>query len=158
MRRLIVLALMLCAGAAAAATAHRFTATLAGKQETPPNQSRATGTATFSTTGKSLTYTVRVSGLDSVTAAHIHLGVAGVAGPPVVTLTVPTSNGRTRVLTLHGTVHATSLQGPYAGLSIADLAKAMRAESTYVNVHTAGHPDGEIRGQIHAAKSGKRHA
>jgi len=34
-----------------------------------------------------------------------------------------------------------------AGKTLQDLKTAIN-EETYVNVHTSGHPDGEIRGQI----------
>jgi hypothetical protein len=34
------------------------------------------------------------------------------------------------------------------GKTLEDLVAAMDSGETYVNVHTAEHPDGEIRGQI----------
>jgi hypothetical protein len=68
------------------------------------------------------------------TAAHIHRGPAGVAGPPVVTLTTPDANGRSQ------------------GCATVDPALArqmvLAAQDYYVNVHTAAHPSGAIRGQL----------
>jgi hypothetical protein len=72
--------------------------------------------------------------IDPATAAHVHRGGAGVAGPPVVTLTTPDANGRSQ------------------GCAAIDqeLARHMvlAAQDFYVNVHTAAYPQGAIRGQL----------
>jgi len=66
-------------------------------------------------------------------AAHIHLGKAGKAGNVVV----PLCAGATCKSGVHGTV---TLK--------AAVLKALKAGGTYVNIHTAKNPAGEIRGQI----------
>ena len=66
-------------------------------------------------------------------AAHVHIGVAGKAGPIVVPLCAPCTSGA------HGT----------KSVSVA-AATAMIAGKAYVNVHTAKNPAGEIRGQVKA--------
>jgi hypothetical protein len=72
--------------------------------------------------------------IEPATAAHIHRGPAGSAGPPVVTLTTPDTAGRSQ------------------GCQIVDLNLAreigMRGYDYYVNVHTTSHPAGAIRGQL----------
>ena len=66
-------------------------------------------------------------------AAHIHTGRRGAAGPVAVPLCGPCANGATG----RATVNATTLA-------------ALESGRTYVNVHTARNPAGEIRGQVPA--------
>jgi hypothetical protein len=51
-------------------------------------------------------------------------------------------------MTIRGNLSDSSLKGPMEGKTLGDLVAAMDSGETYVNVHTAEHPDGEIRGQI----------
>jgi hypothetical protein len=71
----------------------------------------------------------------SATAAHIHLGGMGKAGNVVVPLCTPCKTGQTGTATIS-----------------ASLLKTIKKHGTYVNVHTAKNPNGEIRGQL-VAKS-----
>lgn len=64
-------------------------------------------------------------------AAHIHKAKPGKAGPVLLALCGPCSNGKS------GTA---SISKAVAG--------AMMAGAAYVNVHTAKNPGGELRGQI----------
>ncbi len=65
------------------------------------------------------------------TLIHIHKAAAGANGPPVFDLGSPASP-----------VHAT-----WAAMSVGDIAD-LQAGLLYVNVHSAGRPDGAIRGQV----------
>jgi hypothetical protein len=49
---------------------------------------------------------------------------------------------------------ATSVTGPFEGSATLtdDQAKALMAEQTYFNVHTAANPGGEVRGQVMKAQ------
>ena len=103
----------------------------------------------------SIAYTLRYRDLEGAVtlAAHIHLGQPGVNGGVSVFLCgdsappCPPTEG-----TVTGTIEAADVIGP-AGQGIAagefeELIRAMRAQVTYVNVHTDKHPTGEIRGAI----------
>ena len=109
-------------------------ATLNAAQEVPPNASRGTGAGTFNfdPATKQLQYNVTYSGLTGpATAAHIHGPAApGANAPPWIPFQNPTSP-------ITGTVTLTDAQ-----------VQALNNGQTYVNVHTAANPPGEIRGQI----------
>jgi hypothetical protein len=125
------LAATLFAGAAHAQT---FKAPLSGAAEVPPNASPGKGQAeaTLDPATKTLSWTIAYEGLTGpVVAAHIH-GPAepGANAGPVVPLTTGPSP-------ITGSAVLTDAQ-------IADLT----AGRWYVNLHTAAHPPGEVRGQL----------
>jgi hypothetical protein len=124
----------------------KFTATLSGQEEVPPTNSQATGMAEFTVMGDSVEYTVNASGMQGVTAGHIHSGKQGENGPVVVTLFK--NDTPTNEVSETGSITPDKLEGPMAGKQLTDLASAMNNGDTYVNVHTEQNPDGEIRGQI----------
>jgi hypothetical protein len=129
---------ILAAGAASAEVMH-FTARLNGAAETPPNDSKGTGSAkvNLDTTTKTLSWTVTYSGLSGpATMAHFHgpapVGkAAGVAVPLVGDVSSPAKGSAT--------------------LTDAQITQ-LKSGLWYVNVHTAAHPGGEIRGQVLQAK------
>src|SRR5215212_6626150 len=129
----------------------KFIAQMSGVEELPPlNDTSAIGIAQFKAGQDNIMYTVNVTDIENVTAAHIHSGQVGENGPVVVTLfkeDSPTTAMTTGVLS-EGNITATNLEGPMAGQLLSNLTSAMRNEQTYVNVHTQQNPNGEIRGQI----------
>src|SRR6185503_2303812 len=68
------------------------------------------------------------------TAAHIHQGSVGIAGPIVVTLTPPNASGLSA-----GCVSASKE-------TVKAISKA--PSNYYVNVHTSDFPNGAVRGQL----------
>ena len=111
-----------------------FKASLSGTQEVPPNDSKGTGQATFTLdpATKQLTYNIAYSGMKAApTAAHIHGPAAMGANAGVM---IPFANPASPIT---GTVTLTDAQ-----------VAALTAGQTYVNVHSAANPPGEIRGQI----------
>jgi hypothetical protein len=121
---------------------------LTSQQEIPPpiDAEIASGTATLqliqvATPGGGLGFTLQyditvVNLTGAPTAAHIHAGVAGSAGPPVHTLAFTSA-----------TPGAGSLVGEVTGLTFADVEELLGGRR-YLNVHTVQNPDGEVRGQI----------
>jgi CHRD domain len=129
----------------------RFITELTAFEEVPPvNDTSAIGRAEFKLGQDNIMYTVNVTDIENVTAAHIHRGQVGENGPIVITLfksETPTTAMTTEVLS-EGNITATNLEGPMAGQLLSNLTSAMQNEQTYVNVHTQQNPNGEIRGQI----------
>ena len=111
-------------------------ATLTGAAEVPARGDvDAVGTAEVSVVDRTdnLCYTLNVSNVETPTAAHIHRGGPGVAGPPVVTLDAP-ADGES-----HGCLSVAS--------TLVDEMKA-NPRGFYVNVHNAPFPNGALRGQL----------
>ena len=131
-----------------------FSAMLSGGEEVPPVDTAATGVASFTLEGgESIKYDVNVTGMDKVTAAHIHNAPKGENGEVVVTLFKADSpTGEMSGSLANGTITNSILEGDMQGLAVIDLIKAMERGETYVNVHTEENPNGEIRGQISAVK------
>jgi hypothetical protein len=136
----IILALpvwFVSAGNAAEEPKVTLQATLDAAQEVPPPSGTlpgAGGTASFEydETDKSITYTVDVTNLTGLpTQAHIHQAPPGTAGPVRVVL------------------DQNNLAGGASPASVPDdLVGPLYDGGTYVNVHTAQNPSGEVRGQI----------
>lgn len=105
---------------------------LSGTEEVPPVKTEGSGSGSFrlaedGTVSGSIT-TRSVAG----TAAHIHLGAKGKNGPVIVPLD---KKGDTYSV-------------PEGRKLTAAQVKAWKAGEMYVNVHTARHKGGEVRGQI----------
>lgn len=131
-----------------------FSTILSGGEEVPPVDTAATGVASFTLEGgESIKYDVNVTGMDKVTAAHIHNAPKGENGEVVVTLFKADSpTGEISGSLANGTITNSTLEGDMQGLAVIDLIKAMERGETYVNVHTEENPNGEIRGQISTVK------
>jgi hypothetical protein len=131
-----------------------FSAMLSGGEEVPPVDTAATGVASFTLEGEqSIKYDVNVTGMDKVTAAHIHNAPKGENGEVVVTLFKADSpTGQISGSLANGSITASNLEGLMQGTPFRDLIKAVERRETYVNVHTEKNPNGEIRGQISTVK------
>ena len=78
-------------------------------------------------------YSLEVSDIAPASAAHIHLGTAGVAGPVVVALVPPTSGESAACVQVTREVARAIIKNP---------------ANYYVNVHNAEFPAGALRGQL----------
>ena len=125
------LALAGCAGLAYEESGQQVR--LYGSSEVPPVTTQAYGTGVVNiATERSVTVTLSVVGM-APTMAHIHEGPAGANGPVIVPL----------------------VKVGDAGFASADGAKmtesqyaAYKAGNTYLNVHSAKFPGGEVRSQL----------
>jgi len=128
----LVLALAAFGSYPSIAAAADVKVTLAGDQEVPAVKSAGTGTGTITVgADKSVRGSVKTNGIAG-TAAHIHEAPAGKNGPVIVPLE---KDGDTYKVPAN------------AKLTDAQFA-SFKAGNLYVNVHTAAHKDGELRGQL----------
>ncbi len=113
--------------------ANSMTVPLSAANEVPPNSSSGSGSAKVELDGSTLRYTVSYSGTTGpVTAGHFH-------GPAL-----PGSNAGV-VVPFTG-----SMASPISGTATITAAQAEQLKSGmwYINLHTAAHPGGELRGQV----------
>jgi YVTN family beta-propeller protein len=107
----------------------------------------ATGTCSFSQEGSFVTFQIDVSNITGVTAAHIHSGAAGVAGPVRVTL-FNNAAGFTPATSPGVLVKSVFQASDVSGISFNGLIAEMTSGNAYCNVHTLANTAGEIRSQI----------
>lgn len=130
---------------AVATGAQGFSTPLTGSQEVPPVTGAATGEANvvISAAGDAITWWLTWSGTTSAPAAgHIHLGPAGSNGG----ILFPLSGVGTSPAV--GTLSAANLTPTGGVTTFGGALDAIRAGNTYVNLHTAANPAGELRGQL----------
>lgn len=122
-----------------------LSAILTGSQEVPPVQTDAGGNATvkINAARTQIVVELNTTGLQNVTAAHIHKGAVGENGPVIFTLYRQVDGPFPA--TLRKTLTEVDQGSP---LSFAEAVDAILSGNTYINVHTPSHPAGEIRGQI----------
>jgi hypothetical protein len=176
-----VLAVAFLAMAVAPAAAHEnddntVSTHLIGYRETPLTiNSTGSGDfeATISKDGTSITYTETYQDLSSaVLQSHIHFGRPAItggivlflctnltppAGVPIPQACPPFPATITGTLT-EADVIAVPGQGIDSGAAgFAEMIEAIKAGAAYVNVHTALHPTGEIRGRLDERRHGHHH-
>ncbi|RED16829.1 CHRD domain-containing protein [Parasphingopyxis lamellibrachiae] len=134
----ILLGAIAAAGLSAPALAQEsYSADLTGAAEVPgPGDPDGAGIATldWDSEDEQLCYALSIDDIDPATAAHVHRGAAGEAGPPVITLDTPGADGGS-----DGCVEISS-----------SLRRELRDNpgGFYVNVHNEPHPAGAVRGQL----------
>jgi hypothetical protein len=152
--------------APATASGDRVHTDLTGYEETPLTISTpATGEfkAKIQDDGTLVTWELSYRDtLSAVTQAHIHFGAPAISGGIVVFLCTNLGNAPVGAdpcppapATITGTFTAAEVvsvgtagaQGIAPG-ELAEVLRAIRAGAAYVNVHTSGFPNGEIRGQF----------
>jgi hypothetical protein len=136
---------------------------LTGYQEVPALSTPGVGKfqASISRGANEIRYRLTYGGLESpATQSHIHFENRTNSGPVVVFLCTNLGNGPAGTQacplnggTISGTIRPADVGAGAAAQGLAagefdELVRAIRAGATYVNVHTTGHPSGEIRAQL----------
>ena len=134
----------------------KFWTGLEGEFENPQVDTTASGIAVFKVAEDSIWYLINVTGIDKVTASHIHGGALGENGPILASLYRTNDN-------FTGNINGTLTQGNITGQTLVgqaaardqlfDIVSRMKNGTTYVDVHTIDYPAGELRGQIMSANS-----
>lgn len=123
------------------AAAQTYTASLTADAVVPnPGPAGATGFATVSFSGTDAAYSILVSGVGGLTAAHIHEGAAGASGPIVVDFGATFSGG--------------SASGSVAVDAETVAAIVSDPAGYYVQVHSSEFPAGAVRGQLGTTSGG----
>jgi CHRD domain len=114
-----------------------ITVQLSGPAETPtPGDPDGSGTATlrFNPGQGQICYELKVKGIDTANAAHIHIGPPGQAGDVAVPLETPNAEGTSKgCATVDRQVLKQIMDDP---------------SGYYVNVHNSKYPNGALRGQL----------
>jgi CHRD domain len=106
---------------------------LTGSNEVPPVSSGASGSGTVTVGADcSVSANVTVTGM-TATAAHIHTGAPGANGPVAVPFNKTGDN---------------AFAAPAGAKFNESQCAAYKKGDTYVNVHSAKHPGGEVRAQL----------
>jgi len=120
-------------GALASLPAFAQSITLSGANEVPPVSSSAAGSGMVTVKDDgSVTAKVTVTGM-TATAAHIHMAAAGSNGPVIVPFTKTADN---------------TFEAAAGAKMTPEQLAAYKAGNTYVNVHSAANPGGEVRAQL----------
>lgn len=138
---LLLIALASCAPMAQGAQGVTTDVSLSGAQEVPAVETSATGTATTTLSGSTLTVAGEFSGLSSPVVeiagspGHIHQAPAGSNGDVVFPLVVAMTDDTSGTFSLNTTLTPEQVAAYNAG-------------EFYINFHTEMNQGGELRGQI----------
>jgi hypothetical protein len=122
-------------------TEERFVAVLDGSKAVPPVVTTAGATANFTVLADTaIQYELQAARVRDVWSAGIYTGT----GKAVTLYVGPDQSVFTGTLA-KGTLTDKDALG---GMTVRELADLMRRKRAYVEIHTAAHPEGELRGQI----------
>ena len=113
-----------------------------GSVEVPPGDPNSSGTALIRLNPAEglVCFKLVITGADPLTAAHIHRGAAGEAGPVIIPLATPTAPS--------GTAEAQQSKGCVSADVSLIREIASNPAGFYVNVHNRQFPAGVVRGQL----------
>lgn len=127
-----LLSVLLVSGIYGLAAAADVQVMLSGDQEVPPVATAAKGSGTISVKDDmGVAGSFETTGMDGI-MGHIHHGAAGKNGQPIITLS---KSGNMWTV-------------PAGSRLTGEQYRAFKAGELYVNIHSATHKGGEVRGQI----------
>ena len=131
---ILLAAVTVLVGCASTGADNGIKVSLSGSQEVPAVTTSASGSGTIVVgVDKSVSGSISTTGVAGL-AAHIHVGAAGKNGPVIIPLTKGADGASWSVP---------------AGAKLTDAQyDSYKAGDLYVNVHSAAHKGGEIRGQL----------
>ncbi len=142
----LIAAIALAACAVPGVPAREVRIELGGANQVPPNKSTASGRATIWVhADRTVDGIIETSGM-SGTAASISVGGPAAIGPVAVQLIRNSSEGP--VAMEQAPVSGSSWSVPRSARLGEEQYRAFLAGETYINVHSARFPEGEIRGQL----------
>jgi hypothetical protein len=115
---------------------HTQQVTLSGANEVPAVSTSASGSGTVTVSEHAVSARITVTGMNA-TAAHIHMGAPGANGPVIVPFTKSGDN---------------TFVAPEGAKMTDEQYEAYKRGNTYVNVHSARNPGGEVRAQLRGRK------
>jgi CHRD domain len=120
---------------------------MTGKQEVPgPGDRNGRGIFAWRVSGWRLCYFITAHKIKPATAAHIHRGVKGVAGPIVIALKAPADGSASGCVKA---VKRQSASNAMTTLTRSELRAIVKwPHRYYANVHNRAFPAGAIRGQL----------
>lgn len=131
-----------------------FEAELSGAEEVPnPVETETSGEVEFEVNDDltEIKFELEIEdgkGIFGANGAHIHCATVGANGPVVVVLAPADPPGLDGDIEITGTITGDDIVNIACGTTIAELVQSMKNGNTYVNVHSAANPGGEVRGQI----------
>jgi hypothetical protein len=159
MRRVLFTAIAVLIGVGLAGTAQaqsniiRFTATLAGANETPApgvlTGAFANATVTLDLSTQTVSWNIDVFNLPTgANNAHFHVGGPGLGGPTVVNIPFPANISNDFNLSGSATAANLNVRADQGIRSWEDFIQSLLGGQTYLNIHTTTNAGGEIRGQV----------
>ena len=131
-----------------------FRADLTGDEEVPvPVDTDTTGEAEFEVNRDRtrIDFELEVEDGERILAgpgAHLHCGAFGENGPVILFIAGGVPVGFDGDVEISGSWNDGNIVNAACGATIADVVDSMIDGGTYVNVHSAANPAGEIRGQV----------
>lgn len=141
-------ALVLAAGCSDTGPAgERALAILSGQNEVPPVVTSAGGSAAFTILADgTVEFSLTVQNITGVTAARLYERQPGATGTILLTLYADASGSPP--ITSQTLAAGRITPADVAPVPMDALLTLLRTAAAYVNVHTTGRPNGEIRGQV----------